>query len=134
MTSPSISDLPPLVGLSIEAHGAVAPVHQIYDAIASAIRSGELAPGTRLPTVRTLATDLQVAVNTVAKAIRRLEESGLVITRGRAGTVVAAQDAPMRELSQAAAYFAELSKRLGIDRSQADALLDAAFADSNTGP
>src|SRR5690606_21134418 len=54
------------------------------------VRDGLLTPGTRLPAVRQLATDLGVAANTVAKAYRQLEAEGHVETRGRGGTVVLA--------------------------------------------
>ncbi|MFV9673439.1 MAG: aminotransferase class I/II-fold pyridoxal phosphate-dependent enzyme [Acidimicrobiia bacterium] len=49
----------------------------------------ELLPGDRLPPVRVLATELELAPNTVAAAYRRLGERGIVIGRGRMGTFVA---------------------------------------------
>jgi DNA-binding transcriptional regulator YhcF (GntR family) len=61
---------------------------QLSTAIAERIRRGSLAPGTRLPTVRALAGDLQLAPNTVAKAYRALEDQGLIVGRGRRGTFV----------------------------------------------
>ncbi len=48
----------------------------------------ELLPGDRLPPVRVLATELELAPNTVAAAYRRLGERGIVIGRGRMGTFV----------------------------------------------
>ena len=50
---------------------------------------GQLMPGTRLPTVRSLAADLGVAAGTVARAYKELEAAGLVVTNRRQGTVVA---------------------------------------------
>ncbi|MBX3313282.1 MAG: GntR family transcriptional regulator [Actinobacteria bacterium] len=52
------------------------------------IRSGVLAPGMRLPAIRHLANDLGLAVNTVARAYRGLEDDGLVTADGRRGTSV----------------------------------------------
>ena len=49
---------------------------------------GDLAPGTRLPTVRQLAADLGLAANTVARAYRELEADGVIATYGRKGTFV----------------------------------------------
>ncbi|MEA2010842.1 MAG: GntR family transcriptional regulator, partial [Actinomycetota bacterium] len=49
----------------------------------------ELLPGDRLPPVRVLATELDLAPNTVAAAYRRLGERGIAIGRGRMGTFVA---------------------------------------------
>ena len=42
------------------------------------------------PTVRSLASELGLAVNTVARAYRELESASLLETRGRAGTFVGA--------------------------------------------
>jgi len=52
------------------------------------ITDGALRPGDRLPPVRTLATELGVAPNTVAAAYRRLSERGISVGRGRMGTFV----------------------------------------------
>ncbi len=49
----------------------------------------ELVPGYRLPPVRTLAADLDLAPNTVAAAYRLLGERGITVGRGRRGTFVA---------------------------------------------
>lgn len=102
-------------------------MRQICDAIAHAVQDGRLPPGTRLPTVRALAADLGVAVNTVAKAFRRLEESRIVITRGRAGTVIAPLDGVSGRLEQAAREFAQLSAQLGVDPERARRIVDDAL-------
>lgn len=68
---------------------ATPPYEQIRAQVSSLIALGTLAPGTRLPTVRSLAADLGIAAGTVARAYRELEQSGLVETRRRNGTVVA---------------------------------------------
>lgn len=63
---------------------------QIVIGLRCAIASRELRPGDDLPTVRQLAADLGINMNTVSRAYRTLEASGLVSTvRGR-GTVVSA--------------------------------------------
>ena len=67
------------------------PYEQLRIQIAARIASGELAPGTRLPTVRSLAEELGLAVNTVAKTYRALESDGSVVTEGRRGTFVPAR-------------------------------------------
>ena len=54
---------------------------QLAAALAERIGRGSLAPGSRLPTVRALAHELELAPNTVAKAYRSLEEAGLVRAR-----------------------------------------------------
>jgi DNA-binding transcriptional MocR family regulator len=63
----------------------------IRRAIEQAIVDERLKPGDALPTVRTLAQDLGINKNTVVAAYRQLQQSGLVISDGRRGSVVAGQ-------------------------------------------
>ena len=56
---------------------------QLRTQIIDTIRAGTLPPGTRLPTVRDLAGELGLAVNTVARAYRELEAAGIVWLRFR---------------------------------------------------
>lgn len=60
----------------------------LADAIADLIRSGELSPGDRLPTVRALAKGGEVSVGSIVHAWGQLQEQGFVQTRRRGGTVV----------------------------------------------
>lgn len=76
-------------GISVNLGSATPPYEQIRSQVSSLIALGTLAPGTRLPTVRSLAADLGIAAGTVARAYRELEQSGLIETRRRNGTVVA---------------------------------------------
>lgn len=76
----------------IDLETATPPYEQVQTQISSLIAVGELPPGTRLPTVRSLAADLGVAAGTVARAYKELEAAGLVTTNRRQGTVVAARE------------------------------------------
>ncbi len=69
----------------------------IAGAFSRAIRAGTLAPGDRLPTVRDVAADLGVSPATVSAAWQALRRTGLVVSRGRAGTFV--RDNPTTWLS-----------------------------------
>jgi GntR family transcriptional regulator len=118
---------------SIDHGSGVAPFEQLRRQIMSAIDSGRMAPGVRLPSVRQLASDLDLAPNTVAKTIRELELAGYVETRGRNGTVVAYR-APKstedlrRDLAVAAATYVHVVAELGLTRTDALVALEAAFA------
>ncbi len=73
--------------------------------------------GTRLPTIRHLAADLGLAVNTVGRAYRELEEAGLIETRGRAGSFVAAAGEEAGSgLARAAAEYAAVIASVGYRR------------------
>jgi GntR family transcriptional regulator len=89
--------------------------------------NGTLAPGTKLPAVRSLASELGVAPHTVARAYKELEAAGVVATRGRNGTVVCARDEAWSSLSAAAADFAEAAKARGASFAEAVQLLAAAY-------
>ena len=61
---------------------------QIIDQIRSAIATGDIGPGDRLPTVRQLAVDLSINPNTVSRAYTELELTGLTETQMGSGTFV----------------------------------------------
>ncbi len=73
----------------------------VYEQVARQVRqfvaSGSLAPGTALPSVRQLARDLGVGLNTIARAYRVLETEGFLVIRDRAGVTVAA---PSRKIEK----------------------------------
>lgn len=66
------------------------PVYsQVARQVRQLIAAGALTPGSTLPSVRRLAVDLGVNLNTVARAYRLLEEEGFLEIRGRSGVKVA---------------------------------------------
>lgn len=115
-------------GLSIDPASALAPYEQLRGAVVEAVRAGRLAPGAKLPTVRGLADELGLAVNTVAKAYKALEADGVIEGRGRNGTFVAGHgDAAEQALQAAAAEYAALAGRLGVEASDALAVVRTAL-------
>ncbi|MFI5930549.1 GntR family transcriptional regulator [Actinoplanes sp. NPDC051494] len=114
--------------ISIDPASATPPYEQVRLRIAALAAAGDLSAGTRLPPVRTLATDLGLAVNTVARAYRELEHAGLVETRGRAGTLItAAATGTPRAAQQAARRYAETTRTLGLTPEAALDLVKAAL-------
>lgn len=100
---------------------------QLRTQIIEGIRDGRLSPGTRLPTVRELAGQLSLAVNTVARAYRELETAGIVETRGRFGTFVARADPADAAMAAAANAYVEAARALGLGKHEALRYLDSAF-------
>ncbi|MFC1402483.1 MULTISPECIES: GntR family transcriptional regulator [Streptacidiphilus] len=114
--------------ITLDPDSAVPPFEQVRAQIAELARSGEAPVGTKLPTVRGLAEQLGLAANTVAKAYRELETAGVVQTRGRHGTVIAAAgDASLAAAALAAEQYAERVRGLGIPVEQARAVVVAAL-------
>jgi GntR family transcriptional regulator len=64
---------------------------QILDQVLAGIATGALVRGERLPTVRALAVDLAVNLNTVARAYKELEIRGALATQQGNGTFVASE-------------------------------------------
>lgn len=104
------------------------PYEQLRVQIASRAASGDLAPGTRLPTVRALAAELSLAANTVARAYRELEADGVVVTEGRRGTFVAASPAASSTVAaEAAARYVATARRLGLGLPEAVGLVERSW-------
>ena len=108
-----------------------APFWQVRRQVSEAIADGRLPVGTRLPPIRALADDLGLAANTVARAYKELEAAGLVLTRGRLGTVVTSDavdglgaDAAVR---LAAGDYARAARAAGIPDEDAVALVREAL-------
>jgi DNA-binding transcriptional regulator YhcF (GntR family) len=111
----------------IDQHASGPLFEQLRSQIIDGVRDGRLPPGTRLPTVRELAAQLGLAVNTVARAYRELETAGIVETRGRFGTFVARVDPADEAMAAAAHAFVSAAKSLGIGKTEALRYVDSAF-------
>jgi GntR family transcriptional regulator len=79
--------------LTIQANDKRPIYQQITDGIKSLIAGGNLREGKMLPSVRQVAGDLGVNLNTVAVAYRQLQDEGFVTVRHGAGAVIASRTA-----------------------------------------
>lgn len=114
--------------ITIDPAASAPPFEQLRVQIIDAIASGELPAGDKLPTVRRLAADLEIAPGTVARAYRELETAGFIETRGRNGTFVRAQgDVRMQQAQDAAAGFAAQVRALRLDPGDALELVKRAL-------
>lgn len=91
-------------------------------------------PGERVPTVRALASALDLAPGTVARAYRDLEDEGWLVGRGRAGTYVAdlLPTDPGLQLSRAADDYLRRARNLGFADADARRALGASIAAKNS--
>lgn len=113
---------------SVDSDSSVPPFKQLHDAVVSAVSSGELVPGAKLPTVRGLAATLGLAPNTVASAYRSLEAALVVEGRGRAGTFVRLGDNPVEAGARTLMLETVATLRgLGVSLEQAVNLLEEAY-------
>lgn len=113
--------------LHVDVQAARPLFDQLRLQVIDAVRDGRLPPGARLPTVRELAGELGLAVNTVARAYRELETAGIVETRGRFGTFVARVDPSDAAMAAAAHAYVEAARAQGLTKHEALRYLDAAF-------
>ena len=108
--------------------GAGPPYLQLIDGVRRKIERGALLPGDRIPPVRTLAHELGLAPNTVARAYRSLEDDGWIEGRGRAGTFVADRLPKLPSsvdaaLAAAADGYLRRAAQLGVDPKDAAKVL-----------
>ncbi|MFW0795618.1 GntR family transcriptional regulator [Gordonia sp. CPCC 205515] len=108
---------------------STAPYEQIRAGVVDLIARGELLVGQRMPTVRTLAADLDLAPNTVARSYRELEAAGVIETRGRHGSFIkAAQHTAVEQAQQATVDHVTALRALGIDDVTIVKLVEQAVA------
>ncbi len=74
--------------LTIDPESSVPIYIQIEDSIHSMIAAGQIQPGEQLPTIRELAADIRVNLNTVARAYFELDREGVISTQRGKGTFV----------------------------------------------
>jgi len=101
-----------VVQIHISSHDGVPIYLQIVNQVKYLVASGRLEAGEEMPPIRTLAEQLLINPNTVARAYRELELAGVVEKRRTAGTYV----------SDATSRLAR-KERLRIVTERVDALL-----------
>src|SRR3974390_2426609 len=93
---------------------------QIVNQVKHLIASRRLSPGDEIPAIRTLANDLLINPNTVARAYLELEREGLVFKRHGSGTFVSEGGSPLARkgrlklLTQRIGAFLSHAKHLGV--------------------
>ncbi|AFG36284.1 GntR family transcriptional regulator [Spirochaeta africana] len=88
------------IPFSIDHNSGVPYYKQIILQIELAIADGRLTTGDQLPTVRSLAVELQVNPNTVAKAYSQLELRGIVNTQQGTGTFISDREVTLTDVER----------------------------------
>src|SRR6516164_9744561 len=116
--------------IHISANDGVPIYLQIVNQVKYLVASGRLTPGEELPPIRTLATQLVINPNTVARAYRELELAGVVEKRRTAGTFVSDAGTPlarrerMKILGERVDALLAEAHQLGIDVELVVALIE----------
>jgi DNA-binding transcriptional regulator YhcF (GntR family) len=107
-----------------------APIYaQLTDQFRRRIVSGDLPPGSRLPSVRDLAAEAGVNPNTMQRAMAEMERLGLVFSQRTAGRFVTEDETVIRDQrrdlarEQIRSFLAGM-EQLGFDRAEIAALLE----------
>jgi len=76
------------MNLEIDFRSGIPIYLQVVERIKERLASGRMKPGDQLPTVRSLASELRVNFNTIARAYRIMDESGIISTQQGRGTYI----------------------------------------------
>jgi GntR family transcriptional regulator len=82
----------PMIKFVLDPKGGTPFYRQIIDQIKFGIASGSLKMGEQLPTVRALAVELKINLNTVTKAYKELEIQSILETQQGTGTFIGKTD------------------------------------------
>ena len=116
---------------SLDLANGVPIYRQIIQQIESAILSGRMRKGDRLPTIRALAVELKTNPNTIARAYSELEILGILQTQVGSGTYISDKkpvledDSLNRKIREVLARFVEEMSGLGVDKRDLPALITA---------
>jgi len=109
---------------------------QIVNQVKYLVAAGRLEPGEELPPIRTLAEQLVVNPNTIARAYLELEREGIVTKRHGSGTYVSENGSPLKRaerrklicqrvdalLAEARHLEIELEEVIGLLRQRSEAM------------
>lgn len=111
---------------------------QIEDYIFLELAQGKLKAGDKLPSVRALAVELTVNVNTVQRALRELTAQGYIYSKRGEGNFVTEDDALLEAakrkllVSELAAFVSRMEK-LGVERDKIGRILEQYLQETDRG-
>ncbi len=107
---------------------------QIVDQIGQLVRSGHLAPGEKLPSVRELAAELLVSLITTRRAYAELENAGLIIRRQGYGSFVAEEierashEQALKKVREDLDELIHTARRMGLENAEMRKLFEELIA------
>ncbi len=100
---------------------------QVVEGVKERLAAGLLKPGDQLPTVRSLASDLRVNFNTIARAYRIMDDAGIISTQQGRGTYILEAPSPevigsirANALEDLTRRYIEDAERLGVSPDELD--------------
>ena len=97
--------------LHLDHHSGEPIYRQLIEQIKYRIACGQLAPGSQLPSIRALASELKINPRTVVKAYEELDHAGLVIMKQGQGVFIAS-DRSAAPAGERRRVIGELARRM----------------------
>ena len=123
------------MNLDIDFRSGIPIYLQVVERIKEQLSAGQLKPGDQLPTVRSLALELRVNFNTIARAYRIMDESGIISTQQGRGTYIlelplpeVAESIRLKALEDLTQRYITDADRLGISPEELDEVLNKKVA------
>ena len=123
------------MNLDIDFRSGIPIYLQVVERIKERLAAGQLKPGDQLPTVRSLALELRVNFNTIARAYRIMDESGIISTQQGRGTYILELPSPevaesirLKALEDLTQRFITDAEQLGISPEELDEVLNKKVA------
>ena len=119
-----------MLPFSIELKPGLPVAEQIIFAARKAVVAGQLRPGDRFPSVRSLSQELRINPNTAHKVVAALVNEGVLVTTPAVGSVVAERSAGGRKertelLGAEVEWLVVEAKKLGLDLAEVQAAVAA---------
>jgi GntR family transcriptional regulator len=121
------------ISFSIDPKSGIPIYRQVIQQIEYAILSGRMKPGDKLPTIRSLAIELRINPNTIAKAYGELEIRRILITQVGSGTYVSGkkpvqeEDELNRKIQEVIGRFVQEMQNLGVGKEGIKKLVENYF-------
>ena len=118
------------MNLEIDFRSGIPIYLQVVERIKERLAAGLLKPGDQLPTVRSLALELRVNFNTIARAYRIMDEAGIISTQQGRGTYILEVPSPevaesirLQALQDLTQRYIQDAERLGASSEELDQVL-----------